>query len=145
MVFGDDERHLLTLEAHLVGAQHRLHVHRQRRHPRQLQRLQQLARDDRFDLGMCFGSAGVDRNDARVRVRAAQNRTVEHARQVDIVDVVALASQETGVFLANHAAEAHGIARRRERRGGDSRCRHAVAPSFAGCAAAQRMAFTMFS
>ena len=36
-VLGDDERHLLTLVAHLVRGQHGLHVVRQRRHPGQLQ------------------------------------------------------------------------------------------------------------
>ncbi len=33
VVVRDDERDLLTLEAHLVGGEHRLHIGRQRLHP----------------------------------------------------------------------------------------------------------------
>ena len=57
--------------------------------------------------------------------RAAQDRAVEHAGQVEVVDVVALAAQESCVFLAQHAAEADGVSARTGRYLGDS---HAVRP-----------------
>ena len=55
-VLGDDERDLLALEAHLVGGQHGLDVGRQRRHPRQAQRLEHLAGDDGLDLRVRLGA-----------------------------------------------------------------------------------------
>ena len=61
-------------------------------------------------LRVRLGGGRVDGDDEGVRERAAQDRTVEHAGQVEIVDVVALAPQEPGVFLAQHAAEADRVA-----------------------------------
>jgi hypothetical protein len=41
-----------------------------------------------------------------VGVRAAQQRAVDHPRQLDVVEVVALAADEARVLLALEAAEA---------------------------------------
>ncbi len=81
VVVGDDERHLLALEADLVGRQHGLRVGRQRRHPREALRLEVLAGDDRAHLRVLERGGGVDRDDPRVRERAAQRGAVQHAGQ----------------------------------------------------------------
>ena len=80
-VLGDDERHLLTLEAHLVGGQHGLHVVGQRRHPRQALLGQVGTGHHGLDLRMCLGRRHIDADDPGVRVRRAQDRQVQHARQ----------------------------------------------------------------
>ena len=153
VVLGDDERDLLTVEAHLVGGEHRLGVVRQRRHPRQPERVEDGAGDDGLDLRVGLGGRRVDRDDPGVGVRAAQDRAVQHAGQVDVVDVVAPAAQEPDVLLARHAAEADRVAGGAERylvldRG------HAVAPcsivssivfTAVGLAAAHWTALTMLS
>ena len=46
------------------------------------------------DARQRLGGRGVDGEDLRVRVRAAQDRAVQHAGQVDVIDVVALAPDE---------------------------------------------------
>jgi hypothetical protein len=132
-VVGDHERHLLTLEPHLVGGQHGLPVPGQGGHPGQVPLGQGLAGDDGPHLGVRLGGQGVDGQDPGVRVRAAQHRAVQHAGQAHVVDVVALAADEPLVLLAQHPAETPG---------------HEVSPaarSEAGCSAAQRMDRTMFS
>ena len=69
------------------------------------------AGDHGLDLRVRLGGAGVDRDDPRVRVRAAQHRAVQHPGQRDVVDVAAAAADEPGVLLAPHRAEAHGRGR----------------------------------
>src|SRR5208337_4111283 len=58
------------------------------------------------------GRLGVDRLDARMRVRRAQELNESLARPADVVGVLALAGDETEVFLAAHrradAGRAHG-------------------------------------
>ncbi len=138
VVLGDDERDLLTVEAHLVGGEHRLGVVRQRRHPCQPERVEDGAGDDGFDLRVGLGRRRVDRDDPGVRVRAAQDRAVQHAGQVDVVDVVAPAAQEPDVLLARHAAEPDRVAGGAERYR-VVRCRsHAVAP----CSIVSSIVFT---
>ena len=66
-VLGDDERHLLALETHLVGGQHRLHVVGQRRHPGQTLLGQVGTGDHRLDLRMCLCGSDIDADDAGVR------------------------------------------------------------------------------
>ena len=107
---GDHESHLLPLEAHLVGGQHGLRVVGQRRHPRQVEGLKHCAGDHRVHARQRFGRRGIDRADSRMGVRAAQDGAVQHARQVDVVDIVALPTQEAHVLLARHPTEAHRIA-----------------------------------
>jgi hypothetical protein len=109
-ILGDDERDLLAVEAHLVGGEHRLGVVRQRGHPGEAERLERRAGDDGVHLRVRLGLGGVDRHDPRVRVRAAQDRAVEHAGQLDVVDVVAVAADEAHVLLAEHAPEPDRVA-----------------------------------
>ncbi len=106
LVGRDDERDLLALEAHLVAGEHGLGVVGDRRHPRQAQRLEVLGGDDRGDVGMRERLGRVDRDDARVRIRAAQDGAVHHAREPDVVEIVALAADEARVLLALQPAEA---------------------------------------
>jgi hypothetical protein len=144
-VVGDDERDLLALKAHFVGRQDGLGVVGQRRHPREVQALEVLAGDDRAHLRMGECGRRVDRDDARVRERAAQHGAVEHAGQVDVVDVVALAADEARVLLALEAPEADGTFLN----GGHQAVTSSPAPALAAvcavsCSAAQRIALTMF-
>ena len=138
---GDDGGDLLALVAHLVGDEHRLRVARQRRHPRQAVLRHEVAGDDRDDAVERGGGRRVDAVDARVRDRSAQDRHVQHAGQRDVVEVVALALDETPVLVALHAvadpADLGGrVGRRVVGRG------HALAPAFD--AAAVCTALTMF-
>jgi hypothetical protein len=144
LVRGDDERDLLALEADLVAGEHRLRVVGDRRHPRQAERLEVLRRDDRRDVGVRERARGVDGDDARVRVRAAQDRAVDHAGQADVVQVGALAADEARVLLALQAAEADRALLRRAREVLDRRHPHASCRVDASCSAAQRTAATMF-
>jgi hypothetical protein len=105
LVCGNDERHLLTLEADLVTRQHRLGVVGDRRHPGQTERLQVLGRDHRGHSGQRQGRRGVDRVDPGVRIGAAQHRAVNHPRQADVIQVGALAADEPRVLLALETAE----------------------------------------
>ena len=57
-------------------------------------------------FGCASASRRVDRDDLRVRVRAAQDRAVHHPGQADVVQVGALAADEARVLLALEAAEA---------------------------------------
>jgi hypothetical protein len=106
LVGRDHERDLLALEADLVAGEHGLRVVGDRRHPRQAERLEVLGGDDGRDVGVRERRRGVDRDDLRVRVRAAQHLPVEHPRQLDVVQVGALAADEAGVLLALEPAEA---------------------------------------
>ena len=108
LVGRDHERDLLALEANLVAGEDGLRVVGDRRHPGQAERLEVLGRDDRGDVGMRQSGGGVDREDARVRVRAAQHGAVHHAREPDVVEVVALAADEARILLALQAPEPDG-------------------------------------
>ena len=147
---GDDEGHLLTLEANLVSCEHCLGVIRQGRHPREVVAEQlrtrnagkRCAREDCDNTWKGLRRRGVDGLDAGVRERAAQDRTVEHAGQVHVIDVVALTTDESLVLDALHAAEpdrVSGCAQRHLLGGG-----HADTSSPAGCSAAHWMDSTMF-
>ena len=120
-VGGDHHRHFLHLEAHLLVGQHRLHVAAERRHPVQLHRLQVVGGQHRDDAGARPAPCVLSmRLDARVRVGAAHERAEQHARQLDVVDVAALAADEARVFLAQqrgaHALQL-GLALQRVRTG----------------------------
>ena len=56
--------------------------------------------EDGVDAGQGAGRRRVDRDDAGVGVRAAQEGDLEQARQADVVDVAALAGQQARVLLA---------------------------------------------
>ena len=105
-VVGDDEGDLLVLEADLVGGQHVLHVGRQRRDPGQVEALEVLAGEHGVDLRVLQGGRRVDRDDPRVGERAAQHGAVQHARQLDVVDEVAVAADQPRVLLALEPAVA---------------------------------------
>ena len=144
LVGRDHERDLLALEADLVAREHGLRVVGDRRHPGEPERLEVLGGDDSGDVGVRERPRGVDRDDARVRVRAAQHRAVDHPRQPDVVEVGALAADEARVFLALQATEADralGLGARKVLDDG-----HARTPCLAACScsAAQRTAATMF-
>jgi uncharacterized protein YjaZ len=86
---------------------------------------------------VCLGSTRVDGDDFCVRERAAQERAVEHAGQLHVIDIVAMATHEASIFLAEHTTEpnrvtgfTHGYCWWFFDDG------HAVAPSVAGWAAA---------
>ena len=105
-VLGDDERHLLALEPHPVGGEHGLHVVGQGRHPGQPLFRQIGAGHHGLDLRMCLRRRDIDAVDLRVGVRRTQDRQVQHAAQIDVVDVVAAAPDEARVLLAEHPAVA---------------------------------------
>jgi hypothetical protein len=54
--------------------------------------------DDVHDAGLATGIGALDLHDARVRVRAAHHRDVQHARQFQIGDVPPAARHETRIF-----------------------------------------------
>ena len=97
---GDDRRDLLRLVHDGVHREHHLHVAGQRRHPVELVALQVLAGDHRGDARDLERLGGVDRLDRRVGVGAPDDVEPELARQVDVLDVLALAADEARVLLA---------------------------------------------
>ena len=97
---GDDRRDLLRLVHDGVHGEHHLHVAGQRRHPVELVALQVLAGDDGRDARDLEGFRRVDRLDLRVGVRAADDVQPQLSGQVDVLDVLALATDEPRVFLA---------------------------------------------
>ena len=131
---GHDRRHLLALEAHLVGGEHRLGVAREGGHPGEVVLRHQVAGDDGDDTRQGLRPGGVDRDDAGVCKGAAQELHVQHPRERDVVDVVALAADEALVLLAlDRVPEPANL-----------RGRHHDLPSFACAAAAWCTALTMF-
>ena len=112
-VLGDDEGDLLALEQHLLVGQHRLHVAGERRHVVEIERLQVVGGEDRLDARHLERGRRVDRLDARVAVGRADEIAEQHARHLDVVDIVALALDEAGVLDAPAgAAEALAACRR---------------------------------
>ena len=57
-------------------------------------------RQDADDAGEFQRGSRIDFDDARMRVRAAQNRRMHHAGAVNIADVFADAAQKPHVFFA---------------------------------------------
>ena len=106
---GDHEGDFLILEQHLAVGQHHLHVARERRHPGEVDGLQRLGGDDRQHARHFQRLGVVDLLDARMRVRRADEIAVQHARQLQVVDVIALALGEANILdplaLAAHAFE----------------------------------------
>ena len=75
-------------------------VAHQCRHPGQAVLVQVLAGDHGEHAGHFERAVGVDPRDPRVGIGAAHDVEVEHPRQLDVVDVIALAVDEARVFLA---------------------------------------------
>ena len=111
-ILGDHERHFLILEQHLAVGEHHLDVARQRRHPGEIDGFQRFGGEHRDDAGDGGGFAGIDLLDTGVRMRRAIEIAVEHARQLQIVDVVAFALDEADILdalsPATHAFEFFG-------------------------------------
>ncbi len=109
-VLGDDEGDFLVLEQHLLLRQHRLHVAGEGRHVVQAERLQLGGGQHRDDAGQRHRLGGIDLLDPRMAIGRAHEIAVEHAGQLQIVDVVALALDEADVLdalaLAAHALQA---------------------------------------
>ena len=99
-VLGDDEGDLLVLEEHLLLGQHRLHVAGERRHVVEAERLQVGGGQHGEHAGQRGRLGGVDLLDAGVGVGRADEVAVDHAGQLQIVDVVALALGEADVLDA---------------------------------------------
>ena len=132
---GEHGGDFLILEEHLADRQDHLLVEPvEGRQPPETGGLEVLARDDRHHAGHLHRLADVDVLDLGVRVGAPHQREVEHARQREVVDVVALASKEARIFLA-----LHGDADRMQRLRLDA---HGCSP--VSVAAACCTAFTMF-
>ncbi len=135
-VLGHDEGDLLALEPDLVGRQHRLDVAREGRHPGEAAFGEHRAGDDGLDLRVRLGTGGVDADQTGVRHRRAEHGEVQHPRQLDVVAVATLATDEPPVLLAEHPAVAPGLDRR-DHLGHDGSVR--------GCSAAHWTDFTMLA
>ncbi len=97
-VGGDHGRDLLTLEPHGVRDEHGLRVARHRGHPRQVVLRHQLAGHHGDDARQGRGGGGVDAVQRGVGVRTAQDRHVQHPRQMHVIDEVAGTPDESVVF-----------------------------------------------
>ena len=107
-VGGQHHRHFLHLEADFLVGENGLHVATQRGHPVQVDRFQVIGRQHRHHARPGQGVALVDRLDARVRIGAAHDGAEQHPRQLDVVDVTALAANESRVLLAQQRG-AHAL------------------------------------
>jgi hypothetical protein len=102
----------LVLEQHLAVGEHHLDVAGERRHPGEVHGLERLGGEHRDHARQrrCLGR--VDRLDPGVGVRRAREVAVEHAGQLEVVDVVAPALDEADVLdalaLAAHALQGLG-------------------------------------
>ena len=99
-VVGDDDGDFLHLEVHFFVGQHSGDVACERGHPVQLQRLQVVGRKHRVNAGDGERGFLVDLDDAAMGDRRAHDVHVQHARHLDVVDVVALALNKAGVLFA---------------------------------------------
>ena len=111
---GDDQRDLVADVAHLALRQHRM---RRLLHRRAVLAVDQPAAGQAADLGVGQVGAGedvddagrllrrveLDRADARVRMRRAQEHAVGLARQHDVVGVLAVAGEEAPVLAPAQA------------------------------------------
>ena len=116
-----DEGDLLVLEQHLAVGEHHLDVAGERRHPGEIDALEVLGGQHREHAGHGLGLGGVDLHDAGVSMARAMEVAVQHARQLDVVDVIAFALGEAHVLdalaLAAHALKFFGALERSGKRG----------------------------
>ena len=117
--FGDDEGDFLVLEEDLLFREHGLHVSRERRHVMQRERFQILGRQHGEHAGDLHRLGDVDRPDPRMGVRRPHKIAIERPRQLEVVDVIALALDEADIFdplaLAAEALQLFGAFFRRRR------------------------------
>ena len=99
-ILGDHERHFLVLEQHFAVGEHHLRVARECRHPGEIDGFQRLGGDHSDHAGDGRGFGRIDLLNAGVRVRRAVEIAVQHARQLQIVDVVAFALDEADILDA---------------------------------------------
>ena len=108
-VRGQYRRHFLGLIHHFLDRQDHLHVGHQGRHPVQVILGEGGARDDVQDAGHGQSLGGINVLDGGMRVGTADNIKIQHARQLDVIYVRALAPDKARVFLAldrvPHAAD----------------------------------------
>ncbi len=146
-VGGDDEGDLLVLEQDLAVGEHHLDVAGERRHPGEIDALEVLGGQHREHAGHGLGLRGVDLHDPGVSMARAMEVAVQHPRQLDVVDVIALALGEAHVLdalaLAAHALEFFG-ALERSGKGGVVHSAASLNSRPASLAAAYWIALTMF-
>ena len=100
-VLGDHRRHRFADVAHPVDREAVLHHRRARELRRRAGHLLRFrAGEHEVHAGERLRLRGVDTLDAGVRPVAAQDRCVRHARERDVVDVLAVAGQEARVLDA---------------------------------------------
>ena len=143
----DDEGDLLVLEQDLAVGEHHLDVAGEGRHPGEIDALEILGGQHRKHPRHGLGLRRIDLDDARVRMARAMEVAVQHARQLDVVDVVAAPLREAYVLdalaLAAHALKLFGALER----GGSGGVVHSAASLNsrpASLAAAYWIALTMF-
>jgi hypothetical protein len=136
--FRDDGNDRLALPACLAARQRKLRrrdVALDRREPRLpwlADRGEVLGRDHRDDAGRGFRRVGIDRSDARMRMRAAQECDVGDIGHGDVVGVAAAAGDKTRHLAARDVASDPRIARRPGVRHGLSAQLGAYAVTMAG-------------
>ena len=103
---GDDDRHGIADEAHLVrrqqgelrGGPRPAHESHQRVRPRDRHRFQLRSREHRDHSGQRPRRRDIDRQHASVSHRRAHERSVQHPGQLDVVDVPARAGEDARVL-----------------------------------------------
>ena len=103
-----DKGHFLPLKQHFAIGQHHLLVTGQRRHPMQAERFEVFGGQHCHHAGQSHRRIGIDRFHAGVGIGRAHEVAVQHARQLYVIDVIALALGKTGVFHA-FARAAHAF------------------------------------
>ena len=102
----------MVLVEHLIFGKHRRYIARERRHVVQAQRLEIGRRQHRQHAGDGLGLRRVDLLDAGMGMRGTVEVAVQHAGQLHVVDVIALALNEADVLdalsLAAHALQTFG-------------------------------------
>jgi hypothetical protein len=111
-VLRDNKSYLLVLEQDLAIGQHHLHVAGKRRHPGEIDGLERFRGDHRNHARNRCRLGRVDLLDTGVGMRRAGEIAVQHAGQLEVVDVIALALNESNVLnalaLAAHALKLFG-------------------------------------
>ena len=97
-VIGNNESHFLALEQHLAVGKNHLLVTGQCRHPVQTQRLEIGRSQHSMDTRERQRLFRVDRLHPRMRIGRANEITEQHARQLQIVDIITLALGEPCVL-----------------------------------------------
>ena len=99
-VSGQHSGHLLPVELDGIHRQDHLGVAHQGGHPGQVVLFQVLSGYNRQNARESQGLLGVDAHDPGVGHWTTDDVQVEHPRELEIIDIVALAPDETGVLLA---------------------------------------------